>query len=330
MLAVIVAVFNEEKHLPELLNALIAQSKQPEEIIIVDDGSQDRTPHLLNDFANKHSHVQVFYQKNGGPAAARNLGWKQAKSDICVFTDGDCVPEVDWLEKLTDPFKDLGVGAVAGTYKTMNPENLLARFIGWEIAWRHSRIQGTVDAHGSYNLAVRKSVLEQLNGFKEIYKKPSGEDWDLTYRISEKYKIAFVRDAVVGHYHPVCLISYMKNQWRRAYDRVMLYKDHPDKRSGDSYTGNFDKYQILAAGFLTLTPCLFFVPAISLFGFMALLVLTICSFAPFAYIYQKDPGAAIGGVGISFIRSFFWFLGVFLGFLNFYFRKKQGSYENSN
>lgn len=323
-LAVIVAVFNEEKHIPDLLNALISQSKQPDEIIVVDDGSTDRTADILSDFAQKHSHIKIFAQVNAGPAAARNLGWKKSNSDICVFTDGDCVPQPDWLEKLTGPFDQSDVGAAAGTYKTMNSDNVLARFIGWEIAWRHSRIKDTVDAHGSYNLAVRKSILVEMNGFKEIYKKPSGEDWDLTYRISQKYKIAFVRDAVVGHYHPVCLAAYLKNQWRRGFDRIMLYKDHPAKRSGDSYTGNFDKYQVLAAGLTTVSSILFFIPGMFLIHCFSFLALLLCSFAAFFYIRKRDCEAAWWGVSVSFMRSFFWFFGAVAGFFVFYIHKNEG------
>ncbi len=321
--AVVVAVFNEEKHLPHLLSALSKQSHQPQEIIIVDDGSSDRTNAILRDSALQNSRLRIFHQNNRGPAAARNLGWKGSLSEICVFTDGDCVPDPDWLEKLIVPFENPNVGASAGTYRTMNPENILARFIGLEIAWRHSRIGKTVDAHGSYNLAVRKQVLEETGGFKEMYKKPSGEDWDLTYRISKKHKIAFVRDAVVGHYHPESFTAYMKNQCRRGYDRMLVYRDHPEKRSGDGYTGNSDKYQILAAGLFTVSSALLpsFIPGASLIQGLSFFVLLICSLASFPYIVTRDPATAFVGACVSFVRAFFWFFGAAVGFFKFYFQQ---------
>lgn len=321
--AVVAAVFNEEKHLPGLLAALALQTRPPEEIIIADDGSTDGTGMILKSFGAEHPELRILHQANRGPAAARNMGWKSSCSEICVFTDGDCVPEPDWLEKLIAPFDNPNVGACAGTYKTMNPKNLLARFIGLEIAWRHSRIKETVSAHGSYNLAVRKSVLEELGGFKEIYKKPSGEDWDLTYRISKKYRIAFVRDAIVGHYHPESFIAYMKNQCRRGYDRMLVYRDHPERRSGDGYTGSSDKYQLLSAGLLMVSSLLLpsFIPGASLIQGLSFWILLICSMAPLPYTLPRDPSAALTGVGVSFVRSFFWFAGAAAGFFKFYFQQ---------
>ena len=65
-----------------------------------------------------------------------------------------------------------------------------------------------------------------------MYPVPSGEDWDLTYRISENHRIVFVPEAIVGHYHPDKFIPYMKNQERRGFDRVKIYKDFPGKKEG--------------------------------------------------------------------------------------------------
>lgn len=320
--AVIVAVFNEERHLPGLLDSLLSQTLAPDEVIIVDDGSTDSTAALLKTYTAKDSRVRVFRQKNKGPAAARNLGWRASTADICVFTDGDCVPEPDWLEKIMPAFDTLSVGAAAGTYKTLNGRSLLARFIGHEIAWRHSRAGDTVDAHGSFNLAIRKSVLEETRGFKEFYKKPSGEDFDLTYRISRKWKIAFIREAVVGHYHPEKFWGYMKNQCRRGYDRMLVYRDHPEKKSGDSYTGGAAKYQVLGAGLLLLSVLILpsFIPGVLFLRWLSFALVLACSFAGFSYILARDPQAAFLGVFVSFTRSFFWFSGAAAGILQFYFK----------
>lgn len=323
--AVIAAVYNEEKHLAGLLEALLTQTHPPHEIILIDDGSTDSTPALLQSFAARDARVRILTQKNKGPAAARNLGWRESSSEICVFTDGDCVPESDWLEKLLTPFADERFGAAGGTYKTLNGSSLLARFIGLEIAWRHSRAGNTVDAHGAYNLAVRRSVLSETGGFREFYKKPSGEDWDLTYRISERTRIAFVREAVVGHYHPEQFWAYMKNQCRRGFDRMLVYRDHPRKKTGDTYTGSFAKYQVLGAGAL-LFSLLFlpsFIPGVTLLRALSLAAVLAGSFAAFPFILPRDPAAACLGAGVSFVRSFFWFAGAAAGTLRFYFRHQD-------
>lgn len=316
--AVTSAVFNEEKNIRAFLDALLAQTRRPDEIIIVDDGSTDSTASILEEYAAAHSEIRCLQQENKGPAAARNYAWKTASADICVFTDGDCVPEPDWIEKLTAPFSDSSVGAAAGTYKTLNPENLLARFIGMEIDWRYRNVAGDVDAHGSYNLAVRREILKQTGGFREDYPKPSGEDFDLTYKISRITKIRFIREAVVGHYHPDDFIWYLKNQARRAYDRIKVYGDHPDKQTSDTYTGSLPKYQIAAAGMCLFSFCLipFSRGASGGFAFFVLILLLLSS-AGIPYYANRDSAVTVLSPFVGFARSFAWLAGAAAGIIRF-------------
>lgn len=318
-IAVVCAIYNEGKILPRLLDALLVQTRPLDEIVIVDDGSTDDTPEICRRFCGKHPFIKFYYQKNQGPASARNTGWKKANADICVFTDGDCVPEKNWIENLIIPLADEKNGASAGTYKTLNHENALAKFIGLEIAWRYRKVSGNIDVHGAYNLAVRKKILEEMGGFKEDYPKPSGEDWDLTYRISKKYPIIFVPTAIVGHEHPEKLIPYLANQMRRAYDRIKVYRTHPEKISGDVYTGRIIKYQIIAAGLFI--PSLFLLLPWFPFGFLIpstlFLFLAMVTLIPFSYLFKNDPKIAFYGIWIQWLRSFAWFAGALAGFIKF-------------
>lgn len=315
--SVIVAVYNEEKNISELVVSLISQSVLPHEVIIVDDGSTDNTPDMVKSVNSPL--IKYIRIQNSGPAAARNVGWRVSESDICIFTDGDCLPEREWIETLLTPFNNKDVGAAGGTYKTLNIDSTLARFIGFEIAWKYKAVEGEVDAHGSYNLAVRKKVLEEIGGFNEEYRKPSGEDWDLTYKISRICKIIYVPDAVVGHFHPESLWSYLKNQTQRSFDRIKLYKDHPDKKGGDTYTGNIIKYQILLSG--AFIPSLAFI--YPLFSYSFILPLSIFLFLmgttliPFSYIAKGDPQAALYGIPVQLLRNFAWAVGLIKGVLKF-------------
>jgi len=319
LVAVTVGVYNEEKHLRPLLDALVQQTRPPDEIILVDDGSTDNTGAIIRGFAQDRPLVRYFRQENAGPAAARNRAWRNSRGDICVFTDGDCLPEPNWLEEILKPFADGNIGAVAGTYKTLNTDSTLARCIGLEIAWRYREVQGEIDVHGTYNLAVRKKILEEVGGFNEEYREPSAEDWDLTYKISKNHPIIYWPAAVVGHHHPEGFWRYLKNQVRRAYDRVKLYQDHRDKRQGDTYTPGIIKYQILAAGalapslilFLPLFPSSFLVPL----ALVAFLLYT--SLLPFPYLFRRDPRAALLSIPVRFCRNFAWLLGLAQGILRF-------------
>ena len=313
-IAVTISLYNEERNIAQLLQCLLQQTRLPDEIVMVDDGSSDRTADIIREFSVQNNCIKYIYQKNAGIAVARNKAWRSADADVCVFTDGDCVPEKTWIEYLLRPFDDQQVGAVAGTYKTMNTESLLARFIGQEISWKYRNVTGEINAHGTYNLAVRRVVLEEFGGFNEAFN-VSGEDWDLTCRISKQYKIIFVPQAIVGHYHTEEVWGYLKNQMQRGRDRVKIYQEHPEIMSSDSYTPRFIKYQVLAAGLL-LPSLLFLYP---FFNFSFLIPAVIALFLlgtyclPFPYYLTRDPTVAFYSIPIQFARSFSWFAGLLRG-----------------
>ena len=92
-ISVVVPVRNGERTLPRLMASLVAQSLKPYEIIVVDDGSSDRSPDIAREYGAK------LYFTGGGKGAnyARNLGVKASSGDIIAFTDSDCVAHPDWL-----------------------------------------------------------------------------------------------------------------------------------------------------------------------------------------------------------------------------------------
>ncbi len=313
-IAVVVSVYNEEKNIAQLIGSILKQTRLPEEIIIVDDGSFDKTAGIVKNYVNNNPIVKYFYQSNRGPAAGRNRGWKESFADICIFTDGDCLPEPNWIKEIINPLADSAIGATGGAYKTLNNQKLLARFIGLEIDWRYHN-KKEIKAHGAYNLAVRKNILEEVGGFNEEYPKASGEDWDLTYKISKKYKIIFIPTAVVGHYHPEKIWPYMKNQARRAYDRIKIYKDHSEMKKGDNYTGRIIKYQIVASG-LFIPSCILIYP---LFRFSYIIPMAIFLFLIFSvsisfpYFWERDKPVAVYGVFVQLARNFAWLFGLVRG-----------------
>ena len=322
-ITVVAAVYNEQEHIARLIESLLSQTRLPDEIILVDDGSKDDTARVIEQYSKKNPLIRLIRNTNQGPAASRNLGWRSATSDIVIFTDGDCVPEPNWIESLIGRFVFDEVAAVAGTYRTLNVDNILARFVGFEIAWRYRNVKGAIDAHGAYNLAVRRHVLQQMNGFNELYQAPSGEDWDLTYRITRKYKMLFDPDAIVAHAHPEAFWPYMKNQMRRGFDRIKLYNDHPDKRSGDVYTGGIVKYQVLAAGVLPFSLVFSFSRGMWVVPTAVFLFLVGSCWNSFSYIYQRDPAVALYGVWVQFCRCFAWAAGAVQGVLKFGFRLRK-------
>lgn len=155
--SVIVPAWNAEKTLVRCLKSLTRQTLAQEryEIIIVDDGSTDRTADIADQFS-----VVYHYQENCGPAAARNAGVSLAKGAVIFFTDADCVPDPDWLEEMSAPFARPEVAAVKGAYRTEQKE-LIARFAQIEFEERFLMLEQreTIDMVDTYSAGFRKEIF---------------------------------------------------------------------------------------------------------------------------------------------------------------------------
>jgi GT2 family glycosyltransferase len=135
-------------------------------------------------------------------------------------------------------FSDENIGVVCGSYGIANQQSLLARCIHREILYRHHFLMPRLPrAFGSYNFCVRRRVFSEVGGFDESYRRASGEDNDLSYKIVKKgYRIYFAREALVDHYHTTGVRKYLKEQFRHGFWRAKMYWDHPDMARGDDYT----------------------------------------------------------------------------------------------
>jgi glycosyltransferase involved in cell wall biosynthesis len=239
--SVVIPAYNAERTIGQAVAQSLAQARESleVEVIVVDDGSDDDTAKFAESAGAK-----VIRQENAGPAAARNRGWESATGQVICFTDSDCIPAAAWLENLLDGFTGQEVGAVAGSYDIANTSSWLARWVQQEISERHKRMGSFVRAFGSYNVAIPRYVLQATGGFDPEYRRASGEDNDLSYRIIKKgWRIAFKPQAKVGHYHPERVWKYLLEQYRHGFWRAKLYKDHPDMIRGDDYTRRRDKLE---------------------------------------------------------------------------------------
>jgi glycosyltransferase involved in cell wall biosynthesis len=124
--SIVLPVFNAEQTIGSVLLKLVEQSYPDKnyEIIVVDNGSSDRSRQIIRKFTVKLLHETRF----ANSYYARNQGVLQATGDIIVFIDADCFPERDWLEILVRPFHDGSVGIVAGEVLSSHSNNLIQRF----------------------------------------------------------------------------------------------------------------------------------------------------------------------------------------------------------
>src|SRR3954467_15153837 len=109
--AIVVPTHNRVALLSRLAEALARQHGVEFEVIVVDDGSSDATPAELRRLASQDGLriVPMRLDPNGGPARARNAGWRATSADVVVFTDDDCVPQPGWLAALVKRVDDADV-----------------------------------------------------------------------------------------------------------------------------------------------------------------------------------------------------------------------------
>ncbi len=243
--SVVVPAYNAEGMLPGCLESLANQTivRSAYEIIVVDDGSTDRTA----DAAAEAGADRVLRCEHRGPAAARNAGIAQARGQIVLFTDADCEPVPDWLARMLRPLQVAEVSGVKGSYKTRQRE-VVARLAQCEFEERYDRLErlAVIDFVDSYAAAFRIAALREIGGFDPAFPRANNEDVDLSYRLAEhSHKLVFNRSAVVYHRHVASWCAYARLKARRGYWRMLVYRLHPQKAIHDSYTPQLLKAQVL-------------------------------------------------------------------------------------
>jgi len=314
--SVIVPVHNGEKTIADCLHSILSQCTAfPFEVIVVNDGSTDKTAEIAKEFGK----TRLISQKQQGPAVARNNGAKEADGNVIVFIDSDCVAAANWLQEMVSPLHSMEIAGVQGRYKSKQKQ-LIARLIQLEIEQRHDKMaeQQFIDFMGSYSAAYRKSVFQEMHGFDASFPMASGEDTDLSFRINKKgHKLLFNPKAIVFHTHPTSLHRYLKVKFYRAFWRVKVYGKHKGKIAKDSYTSQAIKAQILIVLFLFLSIIAAIFSPIALYAAGLALLLLFLSGLPFAaWAFKKDKAVGLIAPFVSVIRAIVLATGLALGILN--------------
>ncbi len=223
--------------LESVIPALQANHSPLVEVLFIDDGSTDDTASIAQDLP-----ITYVRGEGKGPGAARNLGWRRAKSDLVWFIDSDTVAAPDALEKLLPHMENEKVGGVSGSYENAVPESLLACLIHEEIIERHLAMPTEVNFLATFNVIYRRDILEELGGFDERYLK--AQDAEFSFRVMGLgKKLHFEIESKVAHHHVTQLGKYLKVQRQQGFWRVYLHLEHQGHSTGDSYSNLLDHIQ---------------------------------------------------------------------------------------
>jgi len=197
-ISVILPIYNKEKYIDNCLNSLNKQKGAKFEVIIVDDGSEEKVP---SSKFQVPSYFKLFRIKHSGPAKARNFGVTKAKGDILVFIDVDMQFDKNFLKTLTAPIlKDKVKGTFSTEELVANWENVWARCWNWENNLPDKRRIDPlrIDMIKDFR-AILKNEFERVKGFDDI-------GYTDTWTLSEKlgYK-PMPTKAKYYHYNPETL-----------------------------------------------------------------------------------------------------------------------------
>lgn len=201
---VVIPVYNGEKFISDALNSVIGQTYQPDKVIVVDDGSTDRTGEIVAGIG-RTSPVQIEYirKENGGPSSARNAGILASTADFIALLDADDVWDERKLELQLAVMKGSpvpNVGIVYCDYSLMDEsgrdvdERRLRsrRLVRGDIYRR--LLKGNIVAGSDSAVLIRRECLDETGFFEESI---MGEDWDLWLRIAKRYGFDFVGSTLV-------------------------------------------------------------------------------------------------------------------------------------
>ena len=208
-ISIIIPAFNAERTIEQCLNAINKALPTKKEIIVVDDGSTDRTREIASKFTIK----LLCQTKNKGAAAAKNVGLAHSSGEIVAFIDSDCIIQENYFTDLLKVLNETkfpvgGVGGLILPFESgLISESFNIRFFGCS-PYGETRIREIDSLNGGSSIYPKK-VLLKVGGFDENL--GGGEDVDINIRIRKVgYKLLLVPSAKVFHLHPVKMRQLVK------------------------------------------------------------------------------------------------------------------------
>ncbi|HEX3282497.1 MAG TPA: glycosyltransferase [Pyrinomonadaceae bacterium] len=230
--SVLVPSFNEELVIRNTIDSLLASDYESYEVIVVDDGSTDRTAEVVRESFSGNTRVRLFSIPNAGKATALNFGLKNATGEVVIALDADTLFAPQTLAALAHRFHDPKIGAVAGNAKVGNRINLVTRWQALEYITSQNMDRRAFASLNCITVvpgavgAWRRDLLEEAGGFPGD---TLAEDQDLTLRIRRLgYNIGYEENAIAWTEAPDRLRSLARQRFRWAYGTLQCMRKHID------------------------------------------------------------------------------------------------------
>lgn len=224
LVSAIVPAYNADAFVEDTLRSLLTQTYENVEIIVVDDGSTDRTAERVESLARKHPQIRLVQQSNMGVAAARNRGIAESHGEFIAPVDADDIWFPEAMTKLVNCFfsSDSHTGVVYAWSVIIDENGLLdGRFRCSKI---EGNVLGTLICHNFLGNAsstmIRRACFDKVGAYDEGFRANNAqgcEDWDLYLRIAQQYSFRVV---------PAFLFGYRKPQNAMTSDFRLMAESH--------------------------------------------------------------------------------------------------------
>lgn len=207
--------YNAANYIEATIKSVLNQTQPPDELLVIDDGSKDRTAEIASQYP-----VRIIrHQKNLGLAAGRNTAFAHAQHELVAAIDADAILEPQWMEFLAEAFTDDRVAGAGGRLVEAHRESPadawrathLSQDMGeqrMDIAWP------TPKRLGGFGTMLRKEAVEKVGGYDPRFR-TNYEDVDMSMRLLKAgYKLVFEPRAVAHHMRRDTVSSVVRTSWR--------------------------------------------------------------------------------------------------------------------
>jgi peptidoglycan-N-acetylglucosamine deacetylase len=230
--SVIIPAYKEELVIAKTIKSLLRSDYPAFEIIVVDDGSPDRTSEVVRGMFAGEERVRLFTKENGGKAEALNYGFRRARGEVIIGLDADTIFAPQTIGALAHRFYDPHIGAVAGNAKVGNRINIVTRWQALEYITSQNLDRRAFASLNCITVvpgavgAWRRELLERAGGFSSD---TLAEDQDLTLRVRRLgYKIGYEETAVAWTEAPDTMGGLSKQRFRWSFGTLQCMWKHKD------------------------------------------------------------------------------------------------------
>ena len=209
MVSIIVPIYQTERYLPRCIDSILTQSFRDFELLLIDDGSKDKSGAICERYAHQDSRVRVFHKENGGLSDARNFGLDRAKGDYITFVDSDDYIGRDYLKILMEMAVESDADMTIISFRMVRSE---------DVVFIESADQRTVYSGSEALLELVKAELFDSFAWAKLFK--SELFYSIRFPVGKTYEDLAIIPYIVGDCHHCAFSTSIQYYYYQRRDSI--------------------------------------------------------------------------------------------------------------